>query len=49
MKYKRIKNNYKIEVQDYDNKISITNLDTNEITTRQFRDHIIALTLAKQL
>ena len=50
MKYQKIKNNIKITVKDWDNKITLTDIKTNKVlAVKTFKDHIIAVNLAKKL
>jgi len=50
MKYTKTKNGLKISVDNWDNKIVITDKKTNKvIATKTFSDHIVAVLLAKKL
>lgn len=50
MNYNRIKNDVKISVKKWDNKITLTDVATGKVLAiKKFSDHIQAVTLAKAL
>ena len=50
MDYKKVKNGKIITVKKWDDKITITDKDTGEVlAVKQFSDHLVAVSLAKQL
>ncbi len=49
MNYKRTKNGMTITVKKWDNKITITDSNKKVLAVKEFSDHIVAVSLAKQL